>query len=286
MMQHIGGVWSMQEEWGFIDTGSHDAATNMALDEALLQWHSQGKIPPTLRFYQWEKPSLSAGHFQKVEKTIDFEGIKKHQCDYVRRLTGGSAVLHDDELTYSIVVSEEHPAIPKSVREAYYILSKGVFEGYKNLGIDVEYAMPKEKQERTAVCFERVAFYEMVVDGKKLSGNAQTRKQGVLLQHGSIPMSMNLNMLFDLFLFRSERTKIRQRERFDQKAMTINQYTNKIHTYDMVKDAFYDGFKKGLNITLKPFELTDTQWEEVHHLAETKYAVDVDAMINEKELTK
>lgn len=264
----------MSEEWGFIDTGSHHAAVNMALDECLLNWHSQGLIPPTLRFYGWEKPSLSVGRFQNVERTIDFDGIKKHNCQYVRRLTGGSAVLHDDELTYSIVISEAHPAIPKSIREAYYILSKGVLEGYRNLGVHADYAIPERKKGRdeTAVCFEKIAIYEMIVDGKKISGNAQTRKKGVLLQHGSVPMSMDDRMLFDLFKFSNERFRERQRESFKKKAIAINEITNKKHSYNMLKDAFLEGFMKGLNITVKPFELTKEQWDEINQLAEEKYA--------------
>src|SRR5699024_11984761 len=89
----------LQETWAFLDSGHHDAATNMAIDEALLHWHSKGKIPPTLRFYSWKKPSLTVGHFQNVKKTIDFSGVEKHGCDFVRRLTGGSAVLRSEEHT-------------------------------------------------------------------------------------------------------------------------------------------------------------------------------------------
>ena len=266
----------MQEEWGFIDTGSQDASINMAIDELLLHWHGEGKIPPTLRFYQWSAPSLSVGRFQKVEKTIDFKGVEKYNCQFVRRLTGGSAVLHDDELTYSLVVSEQHPAIPKSVREAYYILSKGVLEGYKNLGIHADYAIPAEKSglDRTAVCFEKIAHYEMIVEGKKISGNAQTRMNGVLLQHGSIPMSIDKQMLFDLFLFSSEKAKQRQRDRFSKKATTINEYTHDQHEYALLKAAFYNGFQTGLGITLKPFQLSHDQWKEVYDLSRTKYATD------------
>ncbi|WP_143833770.1 lipoate--protein ligase family protein [Oceanobacillus senegalensis] len=264
----------MQEEWLFLNSGYEDAAINMALDECLLNWHSEGEIPPTLRFYGWNKPTLSVGQFQKVHRSINFEAIHNYHCQFVRRLTGGSAVLHDNELTYSIVVSEDHPAIPASIREAYYVLSQGLYEGFKNLGIQVDYAMPdrKDTMERTAVCFEKAAFYEMIVNGKKLSGNAQTRKNGVLLQHGSIPMSLDTDMLYDLFRFPSEKIKQRKREAFQRKATTIDELTNQSHTYDMMKNAFYQGFQKGLNITLHPFELTTQQWEQVHQLAETKYS--------------
>ncbi|MFC4557907.1 biotin/lipoate A/B protein ligase family protein [Virgibacillus kekensis] len=261
----------MKETWGFIDTGFNSASVNMALDEKLLDWHGEGKIPPTLRFYGWSKPSLSVGHFQNAERAIDFSNMQKHECEFVRRLTGGSAVLHDDELTYSIVVSEDKDYIPTSIQAAYYVLSKGVLEGYKQLGIEADYATPEKKAERTDVCFEKPAFYEMLVNGKKVSGNAQTRKQGVLLQHGSIPMSMNTTMLFDLFKFPNEKIREKKRNTFSEKAITINEITRKQHTYDDLKDAFQKGFKEELNLEFTPLKLSDSQWSEVYELAKSKY---------------
>src|SRR5699024_1141134 len=125
----------LKEEWGFLNSGSNDAAVNMALDEALLLWHSKCDISPSLRFYSWNNPTLSVGKFKKVENTIDFESLKRYQCQYVRRLTGCTAVLHDDEMTYSIVISEAHTKIPRTIHDTYCILSKAVLEGYKKLGI-------------------------------------------------------------------------------------------------------------------------------------------------------
>ena len=266
----------LQEKWFFLDSGFNDATINMALDESLLNWLRQGIIPPTLRFYGWSAPSLSVGHFQDVDQTIDFDALQKYNGQFVRRLTGGSAVLHDDELTYSLVISEQHPSIPKTVGEAYYVLSKGVVEGYKNLGISVDYAIPKEsaRKDRTPVCFEKPAYYEMVIDGKKISGNAQTRKTGVLLQHGSIPMSIDTQMLFDLFHYPSEDVRQRKRKSFADKAITINKITNKTHSYNMLKEAFFNGFQTGLDIKLQPFHLSESQWEEVHQLARSKYGAE------------
>ncbi|GAB3046205.1 lipoate--protein ligase family protein [Virgibacillus ainsalahensis] len=264
----------MEKQWGFLDSGIADAAVNMALDESLLNWHGKGEIPPTLRFYGWSAPSLSIGHFQKTAKSIDFTALEKYTCQFVRRLTGGSAVLHDNELTYSLVISEDDPSIPKSVTEAYYVLTKGVLEGYRNLGIQADFAMPERRlnRERTDICFENPASYEMIVDGKKISGNAQTRKKGVLLQHGSIPMSIDTKMLFDMFNFPSEKIRQRKRNSFVNKATTINDLTGKQHTYEMMTTAFKKGFQTGLDISFQPIELSKDMWEEVYHLASVKYA--------------
>lgn len=260
------------ETWYVLDTGRQDAATNMAIDEALLHFHSNKKLRPTIRFYGWRKPSLTVGHFQNVEKTINFPGIVKHDCDFVRRLTGGNAVLHDDELTYSIIVSEAHPKIPKTVNQAYFVLGQGILQGYRNLGIEAEFSLPNIKnRDRSAVCFETPAIYELIVDGKKLTGNAQTRKNGVLLQHGSIPLSFNTKMLFDLFAFSSEKNRIRQREKFYKRAVAINDITGKTHSYEEVKQAFLRGFEQGLSIQLQPYELSKEQWDYINYLSETKY---------------
>ncbi len=266
----------MNKDWCFIDTGHMNAAMNMAFDECLLNWHSQGKIPPVLRFYHWSKPSLSVGYFQRT-KSINFSGLEKHGCEFVRRLTGGSAVLHDDELTYSIVISESDPGIPKSVTKAYYVLCQGILEGYKNLGIDAEFAIPEREaeRERSAICFEKPSFYEMVVGGKKICGNAQTRKNGVLLQHGSLPLTQDADMLFDLFAFSTEEMRERRKKRFLGKATTINEVTNRDITYDDMKQAFKKGVENALGIRLSPLELSDADWAEVKALAETKYGTDL-----------
>lgn len=272
---YVLGVKSLndkKETWFLLDSGIEDAAINMAIDEALIHWHSKGDIGPTLRFYRWDKPSLTVGHFQNVAKTIDLAGIRKHDCHLVRRLTGGSAVLHDDELTYSIVVSESHPKIPRSINQAYFVLAQGILQGYRQLQIEADFSLPDlANRERSAVCFETPAIYEMIVDGKKLTGNAQTRKNGVLLQHGSIPFSFDADMLFDLFQFSSERLRKRQREHFLHKAISINDITGKEHDYETVRDAFHTGFKQTLNIDTETLHLTDKQWEYIHYLAETKY---------------
>ncbi|WP_093213451.1 lipoate--protein ligase family protein [Sediminibacillus albus] len=244
----------------------------MAMDEALLQWHSQGDIPPVLRFYGWKPAGISVGYFQKVNGKIDVDGAKKHGIELVRRQTGGRAVLHDQELTYSVLVSEEHPAMPASVKEAYLKISRGLLEGFKELEIDADFSIPEGKQQaaNSAVCFEEPSWYELIVEGKKAAGSAQTRKKGVILQHGSIPLEVDEEKLFDLFLYPSERVKERARRSFGDKAIAINQISKKNVSFDAAKYAFKKGFERGLDIELQPFELNEEQLAEVLKL-ENKY---------------
>ncbi|KHF31133.1 Octanoyltransferase LipM [Anoxybacillus sp. BCO1] len=137
-----------KEVWRFIDSGNCSPAFNMALDEALLEWHSEGHFPPTIRFYGWNPPTLSIGYFQKVEKEIDMDAVKKYGLGFVRRPTGGRGVLHDKELTYSVIVSEAHPAMPQTVTEAYRVISQGILEGFRFLGLDAYFAVPKTEEEK------------------------------------------------------------------------------------------------------------------------------------------
>ncbi|PSL41379.1 lipoate-protein ligase A [Planomicrobium soli] len=262
----------MKDTWFFVDSGHCTPAFNMALDEALLSWHSAGKIPPVLRFYGWEPAGISIGFFQKVDGQIDLAGAERYGVELVRRQTGGKAVLHDYELTYSVIVSENHPDMPQTIKEAYLVLSKGLLEGYKELGINAGFAIPRNERLKkgSAVCFEEPSWYELVIDGKKAAGSAQTRKGGVILQHGSIPLEIDKIKLFDLFLYPDKEVKERARKAFDKRAVAINDVLPAPISFDHAKAAFKKGFERGLDIELQPYELPTLLVEEALEL-EKKY---------------
>ncbi|HET7580016.1 MAG TPA: biotin/lipoate A/B protein ligase family protein [Bacillales bacterium] len=265
----------MKETWYFLDSGKHSPAYNMALDEALLNWQSQKLIPPTLRFYTWNPPTLSIGYFQKMEK-INREGVKKHGYGLVRRMTGGRAVLHENELTYSVVVSEEHPEMPKTVTEAYRVISEGVLQGFRELGLDADFSIPTEKLKKTssAVCFDQPSWYELVVNGRKAAGSAQTRQKGVILQHGAIPLDVDEDKLFDLFVYPSQEAREKAQSGFKSKAVAINLLRNEPVSIIEAKRAFQAGFEKGLNIVLEPYTLNEEQEAEVREIARNRYDTD------------
>ena len=265
----------MTEIWNFINTGSKNPYYNMAMDEALLNFVSRGEIDPVIRFYTWNPATLSIGYFQRLQKEIDI--VKEKGYGLVRRQTGGRGVLHDKELTYSVIVPESHPNMPSTVTEAYKIISQGLLEGFKNLGFETYFAIPRSKEERdklkqprSSVCFDAPSWYELVVEGRKIAGSAQTRQKGVILQHGSILQDIDIDDLFDMFKFKNERLKAKMKENFVQKAVAINDISNQHITLNEMENAFEAGFKKGLNIDFKPLELTEKQLEEVQEL-EDKY---------------
>ncbi|CAC5908260.1 TPA: biotin/lipoate A/B protein ligase family protein [Staphylococcus aureus] len=270
----------MTETWNFINTGSKDPYYNMAMDEALLNFVSRGEIDPVIRFYTWNPATLSIGYFQRLQKEIDIDKVKEKGFGLVRRQTGGRGVLHDKELTYSVIVPESHPNMPSTVTEAYRVISQGLLEGFKNLGFDTYFAVPKTpeerqklKQSRSSVCFDAPSWYELVVEGRKIAGSAQTRQKGVILQHGSILQDIDIDELFDMFIYKNERLKLKMKEAFVEKAVAINDISDEHITISQMEEAFEKGFKKGLNIELKPLELTEAQLAEVEELTE-KYRSD------------
>ncbi|NDQ42464.1 lipoate--protein ligase family protein [Staphylococcus aureus] len=252
----------------------------MAMDEAFLNFVSRGEIDPVIRFYTWNPATLSIGYFQRLQKEIDIDKVKEKGFGLVRRQTGGRGVLHDKELTYSVIVPESLPNMPSTVTEAYRVISQGLLEGFKNLGFDTYFAVPKTpeerqklKQPRSSVCFDAPSWYELVVEGRKIAGSAQTRQKGVILQHGSILQDIDIDELFDMFIYKNERLKLKMKEAFVEKAVAINDISDEHITISQMEKAFEKGFKKGLNIELKPLELTEAQLAEVEEFTE-KYRSD------------
>ncbi|ALS78849.1 lipoate--protein ligase family protein [Planococcus sp. ANT_H30] len=266
-------------KWVFINSGAGTPSFNMALDESLLTWHSEGLIPPIIRFYGWQPAALSIGYFQKVEKEIDMDVVNRLGLGFVRRPTGGRGVLHEHELTYSIIVSEDYPQMPETVTEAYRVLSEGLLEGFKNLGLDAYFSVPDTAEKRadlkkpkSAVCFDTPSWYEMVVEGKKVAGSAQTRQKGVILQHGAILIDLDAEKLLSVFKFPSEEAKERMRMKIPEKAVSINSLRKTPATAEECIAAFKKGFEQALSIDLEPYVLTEQQLAEVKALEEKKYA--------------
>ena len=271
----------MKAKWRFIDSNNRSPYYNMALDEALLEWHRKGEIPPTIRFYGWNPPTLSIGYFQKAEKEINFDKVKELGLGFVRRPTGGRGVLHDEELTYSVIVSEEYPNMPKTVTEAYRVISEGLLEGFRSLGLEAYFAIPRSEEEknslknpRSSVCFDAPSWYELVVEGRKIAGSAQTRQKGVILQHGSILLEIDEDKLFSVFNYPNDRVKERMQRAFRSKAVAINAIAGRKIPIEEAKEAFYKGFASALDIDLEPYTLSEEEEAYVEELARTKYGSD------------
>jgi lipoyl(octanoyl) transferase len=179
--------------WKFIDSGANPAARNMSIDEELLTCAQAGEKTPVLRFYHWDPPAISLGRFQKIEEAVNTDACKRLGYDVVRRITGGRAVLHNRELTYSIVARTDDPLFPPDVHGTYKVIAAGLLAGFRNLGLPAEivsrsgrHADLVDNKDKNPACFSSPSWYEIVVRGKKIAGSAQRRLSHAFLQHGSI----------------------------------------------------------------------------------------------------
>ena len=269
------------ETWRLLNTGFSGPAYNMAVDEAILLSHSRGLVPPTVRFFGWNPPTLSIGYFQRATREIDLDELRAHGLGFVRRPTGGRAVLHDKELTYSVIVSEDHPMMPSSINESYRVLSMGLLEGFRELGLQADMVSLAEESEKkkfesmgSAACFDSPSWYELVVEGRKVAGSAQTRQHHTILQHGSILLDLDVEQLFSVLVFSSDRIRNFMKEQFKEKAVSIKDVSGHLVSYEEACQAFAVGFARGLGINLVPSELTPEELELVEQLVRDKYDTD------------
>src|SRR5579875_2954295 len=152
----------------------------MAVDEAVATAVGAGESPPTLRLYAWRPAAVSIGYFQRLASELDLAACRELGLDWVRRPTGGRAVLHAAELTYAVAAVE-----PGAVLDVYARWSRGLIAGVRRLGAAAEWIAPR--RGRSAACFDAGSAYEVAVGGRKLIGSAQVRRWGAVLQHGSLP---------------------------------------------------------------------------------------------------
>jgi len=176
-------------DWRLVRSAPADGPTIMAVDEAILRAVAAELAPPTLRFYSWKPPPLSLGRAQ-LAADADRQAITAAGVGLVRGPTGGKAILHVDELTYSVVAPQTEPRVTGAVVESYRRLSAGLLRGLAYLGVADSAADRRAKEPAPSgpVCFEVPSDYEITSSGRKLVGSAQMRSDGVVLQHGSVPL--------------------------------------------------------------------------------------------------
>ena len=264
--------------WRFLDTGFLTGYENMAIDEAIFISCQGEKSPPTIRIYGWTPPAVSLGYFQKGENAVDLEACKRRGVDVVRRLSGGRSVLHHRELTYSIICRETTPPLGSSVLETYKTISGCLIITLRGLGLDVQWVASREKhtaaqkKEKTVSCFSSPSWYEITVEGKKICGSAQKRGDGVLLQHGSLLIEYDPELLAEVLHSRKSDEEFLSEIRTSTTA--INRHlTNKID-FTQLKKLVLKSFEDQLHITLTPSELSEYESQLKDHLLKEKYATD------------
>lgn len=182
--------------WRLISYRLGDAFENMAIDEAIFRETLKNNQPPTLRFFGWKSPTVSIGYFQELRQEINFESCRLNGVDMVRRMTGGKAVYHCNEVTYSLSAAKTEKYFPDSISKTYEIISRCLARGLSYLGITAHLAGLNAngsgiKRPMSPCCFSVPAGNELMVDNRKICGSAQIRKHGGFLQHGSLLLTFD-----------------------------------------------------------------------------------------------
>lgn len=246
----------------------------MALDEAILCLHALGRSPPTLRFYGWQPACLSIGYFQSASE-VDLAACRAAGVDWVRRPTGGRAILHDAELTYSLVAHEANPLVSGSITASYRKIAAGLVEGLRLLGLPAQAASagpPGRPLDKTGACFDASAHYEVTVHGRKIVGSAQVRRDGALLQHGSLPLDFQPKRLLALLQFPDEALRRSPAVRLARRSTSLREALGREVSFAEVAAALKEGFQRALGIGLRDGEPSQEERRLAHALRRDKYA--------------
>ncbi len=247
-----------------ITQGPEHAFYNMALDEAISESVRQKLSPPTLRLYRWDQPSLSIGYFQRAAD-IDTSYCEQKSYPVVRRQTGGRAILHDAELTYSFCASAESLLFRGSLLENYRIISKAMLTGLELLGLKAKSSVSRRRNRnlKNPACFKAVSYGEITIDGKKIIGSAQKRFKNGFLQHGSI-----------LFRFDAQELSNALGSVDESDFMDIGgiaDYAPEVTYSDLCK-ALKEAFEKELSVKIISDGPTDSEQNRARELQLTRYS--------------
>ncbi len=253
-----------RETWRLVVDGPVPAVVNMAVDRAVQVARDAGDAPPTLRLYQWLRPTLTLGKFQDAS-AVDVERARAAGVDVVRRFTGGRGVLHDDEVTYSVVASVSD-GVPKGISASYRFLSGALAASYRALGVDAEIVPREAGVKGSAACYLHSTQADLSLRGRKLSGSAQVWLHDTVLQHGSFVLTRDVQREAAVFGLDAEHA-----QQLAETTITLADELAVPPTREQVIEAAIAGFSKALGIELEPGALTDDE----RGLAE-QFAADVE----------
>ena len=244
----------------------------MALDEAILEAVLIHRAPPTLRFYAWDPPCLSLGYAQAVNDA-DQAAIEREGWDLVRRPTGGRAILHTDELTYSISAPVDHPLFANGVLPSYERISMALMAGLEAIGIEPEMKMEDPPAPGSnPVCFQNPGPFEITVEGKKLVGSAQLRRAGAVLQHGSLPLKGELGRICLALRYANQHERERAMEEVGRHAITVESVLGEPLPWEETARHLTAGFESTLQARFSRQEPSQLEIRRSHELLEMRYA--------------
>ena len=240
-------------KWRIINTDLSDPALTVAADEAIARAVSENKIPNTLHFYRRNVPTISLGYFQEVEKSVDIDFCQKNNIQIVRRVTGGSAIYTDSgHLMYALVVDEA--ALPKDRNDAFKKVCGSIVQALGKLGVQAEFKPVND----------------IMVNGRKVSGSAQMRRWGIVLQHGSLVMKSSNEMLYKAL--KQDIAKIEERgQRPETYVTSLSEILGEELDLKTVRSALIQGFEDTFDIKFQESRLTNYENELIEKLIDEKY---------------
>lgn len=260
--------------WRIIRTPPASGPWNMSVDESLLESCLRRSSPPVLHLYSWQPACLSLG-FSQPFSDVNRDAIQEKGWGIVRRPTGGRAILHVDELTYSICGLLSEPAFSGTLLESYSRLSRALQHALNLLGVQTsaseQYPLPEGVQPKGPVCFEVPSNYEITAHGRKLIGSAQARRKDALLQHGALPLTGDLTRITQALVYADDSARQIAAQRLLHRAATLETITQKVFTWDETAEAFEQAFSQVFAVILEPSSLTSEEEELAQHLLQTKY---------------
>ncbi len=241
-------------------------ATNMALDHALAKSVGAGAAAPTLRLYRWSPACLSLGYFQRLRE-VNLAACQAAAIDVVRRPTGGRAILHADELTYSLTAPADDPRLSGRVLESYRVISTALLAGLHQLGVAADWAATAASGDKSAACFDTPADYEITVAGRKLIGSAQTRTSGAILQHGTLLLSADVDQLYTLL-----HLPTLSRADLAARMIALDEANGRYIDFAAAAQAVIAGFAQAWGVDFIQSEPTPAEWQLTSQLCAARYA--------------
>jgi len=247
----------MEHPFRLLRSGYGSARFNMGLDQAILEAVSEGRAAPTLRLYAWKPAAVSIGYFQGMDEEVDTAACAERGIDVVRRITGGGAVFHHAEITYSVVIPESHPLVGGTILDSYGRLCSGIVAGLAVLGVDASFA----------------PINDIVSGGRKVSGNAQTRKLGCLLQHGTVLLSVDVDLMFQLLKVPSEKAKGKLIQDVKERVRGLDLLLGRPVSYEEAENALAAGFARALSLDYSgEGRVSEAELARAEALAEERFA--------------
>lgn len=233
---------------------TENAPIQMAIDEAIAIARLRYNTPNTIRLYRWRPSAVSIGYFQSIEKEVNLPNCHKYGVDVIRRITGGGAVYHDfnGEITYSLVAPETDPKIPSDILESYRAICGAIIKGLAYIGINSEFKPVND----------------ISAGGKKISGNAQTRRHGVVLQHGTVLVDTDIQRMFEVLRVSEAKISDKLIKSVEERVTNIRRYLGEDISFLQVHDALLQGFEEYFDIELIPGRLIPEEEELVKQLHE------------------